>query len=89
MPMPNVLAAIALGLLALFAILGAVRALAAGPAARGRAIGWVIIAVAAAIEVLNLVLRYHWALSVLVTIALLAGLWMLGRGPDRSVAPGR
>jgi hypothetical protein len=74
--MPNTIFAVLLGALALYAIYAAVRA-----SGRPR-IGWGVIALAAAAQVLNLVTDYSFILAILTTAALVVGIWLI-----RSPAP--
>lgn len=51
---------------------------------RTRAVGWLVLALAAVIQAVNLGLGYSWVLSVATTAALLSGLWMVIRARNRA-----
>lgn len=69
--MLNTIIAILLGVLALYAAYAAVRA-----SGRPRT-GWLVLAIAAAVQVLNLVSGYSLLLAILSTIGLLVGFWLI------------
>jgi hypothetical protein len=79
MQMPNALFAIALALLALYAIYAAVGA---GPGRRKT--GWLVLAGGAAGQVANLLSAYSMIAAVLTTAAILLGLWLV-RSPEGPV----
>lgn len=74
--MLNTIFAILLGVLVLFSLYSAVRG-----TGRPR-IGWAVIALAAAVQVLNLVTQYSLVLAIVTTAGLLVGVWLI-----RSPAP--
>ena len=76
MPIPTTLFAILLGVAALVGLVMAVRDWSRGPAGRSRATGLLIFAVAAGVQVVNLLTGYNWLVSGLTTLGLFAGLWM-------------
>jgi len=72
-----------LALIALFALVSAARF--RGDPARNRALGWLVIGVAAGVQAVHLLSRgYSLAISIVTTLVLGVGLWLLSRGP----APG-
>jgi hypothetical protein len=78
--MPNTIFALLLGALALYAVYAAVRAGSGRPRA-----GWAVIALAAVVQVLNLVTAYSFVLAILTTVGLLLGLWLI-RSPAQTPA---
>lgn len=78
--MPNTIFAVLLGALALYAVYAAVRA----GSGRVRA-GWGVIALAAALQVVNLITAYSLVLAIVTTVGLLLGMWLI-RSPAQSAA---
>ena len=78
METPVLLGAVLVGLVALASLVGAGQSWRAGPAARGRVAGWIVLALASAIQVFNLVRGYSWELSVAATAGMVIGLFMTG-----------
>jgi hypothetical protein len=76
MTTPNTLFAVLLGAAALVALVMAIRGRNQGQAARTRALGMLVFALAAVVQVANLITGYNWWLSALVTLAMFVGLWM-------------
>ena len=74
--MDSTLFATLLGVIAVVALLQAMRAR-TGPSLPGAATGWLVIALAALVQAANLALGYHWLVSVLTTGGLLWGAWLL------------
>ena len=65
------------GLVALAAIGAAVRSWQHGPASRRRATGWLVLALGAVLQLLNLlVLEYSWTMSVVASAVMVLGLLM-------------
>jgi hypothetical protein len=75
-PVPQTLFAGLLGIVALAGLVAVVRSWGGSASNRGHATGWLIVAVAAAIQVANLLLGYSWWISALTTAGLFVGLWM-------------
>lgn len=76
--MLNTIFAVLLGALALYAVYAAVRAGSGRPR-----MGWGVIALAAAVQVLNLVTTYSLVLAIVTTVGLLLGIWLI-RWPAQS-----
>lgn len=76
MEMPNTLFAVLLGIIAVAALVMAVRGWGQGAAGRSRATGWLIAAVGAGVQVANLLTGYNWMIGAVSTLGLFAGLWM-------------
>ena len=78
--MPNTLLAVLLAALTLYALLTALRAWRGEPSAPRAAVGWLIVALSAAVQISNILGSYSTAMSILTTVALAVGYW-LGRLP--------
>lgn len=70
--MPNTIFALLLGALVVYAVYAAVKAGSGRPR-----MGWGVIALAAAVQVMNLVTQYSFILAIITTIGLLAGIWLI------------
>lgn len=69
--------AVLVGLVAVAALFAAARTWQHGAASRGRAIGWLVVVLGAALQLANLlVLEYSWTVSVVASAAMVLGLLM-------------
>lgn len=69
--------AVLVGLVAVAALFAAARAWQHGAASRGRAMGWLVVVLGAALQLANLlVLEYSWTVSVVASAAMVLGLLM-------------
>lgn len=84
MDMPETIFAALIGIGSLMALAVAARVRGRGEAGRQAALGWLIFAVAGAVQVVNLLTGYNLWLAILTTVGMGAGLWM-GRGTVRHV----
>lgn len=84
METPVQLGAVLVGLVVVVALVGASRSWNQGLAARGRAGGWIVLALASAVQLSNLVRGYSWQLSVAATAGMVVGLFMTGWGRSSS-----
>lgn len=84
METPVLIGAVLVCLVALVALIGAGRSWQQGPAVRGQAAGWLVLALAAALQLGNLVRGYSWQLSVAATAGMVIGLFMTGWGRPSS-----
>ena len=82
----NQLFAVLLGVAALAALALAARS-GRGAADRSRTWGWVALALSAGVQVANLLSGYSWFLSLLTTVGLLTGTWLIARGGSRTPRP--
>lgn len=80
--MPNNLFAILLGILALYAVYGAVRA-----ETGRRRTGWLVLAAGAVGQAANLVTGYSLVMAIVTTGAMVVGFWM-ARSPLQPTRPG-
>lgn len=76
--MSNILFAALLGVLAICAVLLGLRT-----TDSRRRTGWMVTAVAAAIQVVNLLTVYSITIAILSAVAIMAGIWMTGRRSAR------
>jgi hypothetical protein len=83
MQMPNTLFAVLLGIGVLVGLVMAVRGWGQGATGRSHATGWLIFAVAAGVQVANLLMGYNWLIGAVTTLGLFFGLWMALPNPRR------
>jgi hypothetical protein len=76
MKMPNTLFAVLLGIIAVVGLVMAARDWGKGAPGRSRAIGWLVAAIGAGIQVANLLTDYNWMIGAVATLGLFVGLWM-------------
>lgn len=79
--------AVLLGVVALVALASAARRWGGSAGDRSNVWGWVALAVAASLQVVNLLSDYSWLLSVVTTVGLLAGSWLVTRGGRVAPSP--